>query len=229
MKKSMVSGKIMIIAAVASLCILGCGGKEADSSAAGKTTEEISKPDTSGIPAAPSDTAALKIAAKMMEQGMKAGGQDVDVKVNNDDKSFSMTVTDENNKQSTMTMSTTNDASQMNITGPDGAMTMQSGAGTKIPENFPEDIPLYPGIKIQMVMENAGPAYSIVGTTSDSVDDVSAFYKKNCVEKGWKQLMDMTHAEGTSMLHYEKDERVLMVLISVEDGEVNININTGTN
>ena len=106
-------------------------------------------------------------------------------------------------------------------------MEMQSGPDAKVPEDFPEDVAVYPGMKIQMVMENPGPVFSVSGTTTDTAEEVSAFYKKTCVEKGWTQAMDMTQQEGTSMMHFQKEKRMLVVLISVESGEVIINLNTG--
>ena len=175
----------------------------------------------------PPDTTVEKALEKTIEQGVREEGKQADVQINQADESFSMTVTDENDEKSTMTMNVGEDSSNVSITGPEGKMEMQSGPDAKVPEDFPEDVAVYPGMKIQMVMENPGPVFSVSGTTTDTAEEVSAFYKKTCVEKGWTQAMDMTQQEGTSMMHFQKEKRMLVVLISVDSGGVIINLNTG--
>jgi len=199
LEKCLCLGALMALA----LAGCGCGGKDTPDAVANKAVE------------------------KAIEQGMRDEGKQADVQVNQDDKTFSMTVTDENDKQSTMTMNVGGDGSNVSISGPDGKMEMQSGPDAKVPASFPADVPLYPEMKLQMVMENAGPVFSLSGTTSDKAEEVAAFYKKTCVEKGWTQAVDMTEQEGTSMMHFQKDNRMLVVLTSVEGGEVTINLNTG--
>lgn len=192
-------GMFMLLA----LAGCGCGSRDADESAGEKAVEQ------------------------MVEQGLREEGKEADVQINQDDKSFSMTVTDENDKRSTMTMKVEGEASNVSITGPEGKMEMQSGAGAKIPPSFPEDVPIYPEMKVQMVMENEGPTFSVSGTSGDSLEDVVAFYKKTCVDKGWTQAMDMSQEQGTSMLHFQKGNRMLMVLTTSDGGELTINLNTG--
>ena len=173
------------------------------------------------------DAVANKAAEKVIEQGLRDEGKQADVLINQDEKTFSMTVTDENDKESTMTMNVGDEGSNVSISGPEGKMEMQSGPDAKVPAGFPGDVPLYPGMKLQMVMENAGPVFSVSGTTADKAEEVTAFYKKTCAEKGWTQALDMAEQQGTSMMHFQKDNRMLMVLTSVESGEVTINLNTG--
>ena len=229
MKKISVALQTTLFTVALLLMVFGCGGKKAEDSSANEPAAQAVESQTEVKEVDTSSTAAEKVAEKLVEQAVGSGGEDVDVKIDENDKTFSMTVTDENNKQSTMTVSATDDSSQMNMSGPDGTLTMQSGTGTKVPENFPKDVLLYPGMTIQMVMENTGPAFSVVGTTTDTIDDVAAFYKKTCPEKGWNQTLSAAQAGDASMLTFEKEERTLMVLVALENGVVNINLNTGIN
>jgi hypothetical protein len=173
------------------------------------------------------------VAEKAMEQaaekGLAAEGKKADVDVKRNGDNLSITVKDENNQKSTMTMNSSEETTEMNIAGAEGNMKMQSGSGAKIPENFPKDVPLYPGVTLKMVMEMEGQGYSVVSSTTDAVSAVSDFYKKSCIEKGWTESMVMAQGADNAMLHYQKDERILMVVIGFAEGETTISITVGKN
>lgn len=199
---SMKSGLIGICCC---LVLFGCGGKDSEETVQEKAVENI------------------------IERELASEGKTADVKINQDDESFSITVKDDNDAESTTTMNVSEDGQQMNITGPEGNMKMQSGAGAKIPEDFPEDVPLYPGATIQMVMENEEDTFSLVSSTGDDMTKVTEFFKKSCVDKGWKEVMVMAQGPEMSILNYEKNDRVLSVMLALADGEVSVNITTGVN
>ena len=166
---------------------------------------------------------------RVVEQHLREEGKTADVKIDQDSGAFSITVTDENDQQSTMTMNISEDAAQLNLSGTDGAMTMRSGTSAQVPDTFPDDVPLYPDMTIQMVMEMAGEGFTVVGISDRTLAEVTAFYDKATKEMDWTEMMVMGRDETSSMVNYQKGHRTLMVIAGVEDGEVHINISTSTN
>ncbi len=169
-----------------------------------------------------------KAVEKIIETSLAKEGKIADIDINKDNKSVSITVKDEKDAQATTTMNVAEDGDQMdiNISSPDGNMKMQSGPDAKIPEAFPKDVPLYPGIKLQMIIENENQGYSLMGTTADSMSTVVEFYKKSCAEQGWTETMVMSQGEEMATLNYKKGKRILVMLLSVTEGEVSMNITT---
>ena len=124
-------------------------------------------------------------------------------------------------------MNTTDDGMQMNISGPDGSTKMQSGPQAKVPEAFPKDIPLYPDLKLQMVVENDAQGFTVSGTTPDDMNKVADYFKKTCTDQGWKEVMVMAQSGEMHLLNYTKDGRTLSIVLALADGEVTVNITTG--
>ncbi|OQB95985.1 MAG: hypothetical protein BWX80_04229 [Candidatus Hydrogenedentes bacterium ADurb.Bin101] len=104
---------------------------------------------------------------------------------------------------------------------------MQSGPQAKIPEAFPADVPLYPDIKLQMVVQNENQGFTLSGTLSDDMNTVAEFFKKSCVEQGWEEVMVMAQSSEMHMLNYKKEGRVLSIMLALANGEVGVNITTG--
>ena len=104
-----------------------------------------------------------------------------------------------------------------------GEVTVKTDQGTystsdKIPANFPSDVPVYPGAKVQSSVatsQEQGNGHYLGLETSDSLDTVTAWYKSQVVDKGWKIESDAT-INGTLILGATKDTRQLSV--SVSDG-----------
>jgi len=135
------------------------------------------------------------------------------------------------------------DRGSMRITTPEATITykadgdsmqMQSehgsvvfGTAARIPEDFPGDVPLYPGLNIQAVT-NFGEegTYSVSGTVSGSVEDVKSHYQKEGPARGWRETM-LTVQPKFMMLAYEKDDRTLQVMVGEDSGELTLSINTG--
>jgi hypothetical protein len=61
--------------------------------------------------------------------------------------------------------------------------TFQMGAGAKIPDDFPKAVPIYPNAKPAFAARSTDPkgksAWSVEMETSDSKDQVVAYYKSN--------------------------------------------------
>lgn len=131
---------------------------------------------------------------KAMESAMKAQGQDANVNV---------------------------DSNTVQISTKEGAMSF--GEGTKLPDNWPDDVPVYKGLKLVSSVAS-GDGFSIQGTTPDAQDKVAAYYKEQAEKGGWTEDTTMTQAQMV-MLSYTKENRGLNVMISGEDSETSVSIN----
>lgn len=163
--------------------LTGCGGKVA---------EEIS----------------TKAVEKAVEKNLSADGEKVDVDLDAEGDSFSMTVS-----------------------GGDGQTQMTMGAQAKVPDGFPKDVPLYPGMAMQMAMSGgAENAFSLQATTKDSLDKVAAYYKAQAEKQGWSEEMSMNQGgdQPMKMLNYSKEGRVINLVLAVADGETQISLTTAT-
>ncbi len=112
------------------------------------------------------------------------------------------------------------DAGTMKITTADGQMTF--GEGTKLPDNWPDDVPVYEGLKLLTAM-TAPEGSTIQGTTTDSLDKVTEFYKDRVTKDGWTEQTTMTQPQ-MSMLSYTKEQRTLVVTIGAADAETSVSL-----
>ena len=130
---------------------------------------------------------------KMIESAMRAQGQNADVTINSE---------------------------TMQVKTKDGDMSF--GEGTKLPENWPDDVQVYTGLKLLSAMKTK-EGFSIQGTTTDALDKVAAFYKEQLATSGWAEDTVMTQPQMT-MLSYKKDKRTMVVVIGGQDAETSVSI-----
>ncbi|HEY8091321.1 MAG TPA: hypothetical protein VIF09_25835 [Polyangiaceae bacterium] len=77
------------------------------------------------------------------------------------------------------------------------AGTVMLGSGAKIPEDFPKEVPVYPGASPTASIktsEGARPAWTLTFETTDSKDKVAAYYKANLSGFTQKSAMDLGQA-----------------------------------
>lgn len=170
-----------------------------------------------------------KVAEKIVEKGLSQEGQRADVKIDKNAETVSMTITDESDAQKTTTMNMQQDGMTMTIKDGDEVAHVQSGAGTAIPDAFPKDVPLYPGMKVEMAFNMGDENFSVSAATSDNLDQVVEYYKKASADNGWTEVMNMAQGgeEINRMISYEKDNRTFMIAATSEEGQVRIAISTG--
>ncbi len=113
-----------------------------------------------------------------------------------------------------------NGGKEMTITGKDGAKV--TIGGNKIPDNFPKDIPIYPGSTPSGSWSGSNSnknesGHFVVLETGDSYDKVVAYYKAELPKQGWsiENALDSTDA---AILTIKKDTRNGSVTIG-RDGE----------
>jgi len=110
-----------------------------------------------------------------------------------------------------------------NIDASKGEVTVKTDDGTwsssdKLPANFPSDVPLYPGAKVQgsvVAAQQQGSGHYAGLETVDTIDKVVSWYKAEVVAKGW-QVTANFEAGGGVMIGGSKDTRDLVVTVSKE-------------
>ena len=101
-----------------------------------------------------------------------------------------------------------------------GEGEMQLGEVKKMPDNWPEDAPVYPGSTIQLV-SSSNPAegnasVSVMLLTSDALQAVVDFYKRELVAKGWLIETDY-EATDIAIFGASKDNRTMSLTSGSSD------------
>jgi len=110
----------------------------------------------------------------------------------------------------------------------DGA-TISVGEKTALPKDFPSDIPVLEGWKLQMVSGDPASHMTTVLASSDkTLDDVAGFFKKELVAKGWKEVTGTNVPGMMRTMEFGKDKRMVTLMISAsEDKTTSVNLVTG--
>lgn len=174
------------------------------------------------------EKAAEKSVEIAVKKGLGANGKTSDVDFDSTSGTLSAKIKDEDGQESNISISTSDESADMTIQGAEGNFRVKSGTGAKIPDHFPSDVPIYPNMTVNMVMEMPGEGFSVTGGTTDSLDTVVEFYRKQCKEKGWTTSLTMSQPGESATLHYQKEDRNLMLTIAFSEGEVVVNIMAGT-
>jgi hypothetical protein len=109
---------------------------------------------------------------------------------------------------------------RMRIRTEDGEMTVTSGKAAKLPDKFPEDIPICEGCTLEMAMELA-QGYSLSFTTKADASKVSQWYLNEMIDKGWTKEAFMEMGKQT-MLVFKKGERGVNLAISHDNDQTRI-------
>lgn len=144
------------------------------------------------------DTVADKATEAAIEHAAKAEGNDVDVKVNSSNGTFQMTQTTDG-----------------------GKTTASFGEGTKMPADWPKDVPVPDGLALLMAQSSAEEGqHMISGTTTQTLEQIAAFFKDKIPAQGWKVETTMAVPGQMETTVYKKDDRTLNATANVEDGKV---------
>lgn len=112
-----------------------------------------------------------------------------------------------------------------------GDVTVKTDQGTfsssdKLPADFPTDVPIYPGSKVQASVaatqtQGGGNYVGLVST--DSADKVASWYKTELAAKGWK-VSTSFQGQGGTMIGGTKDKRNVAVTIAEDSGNTAISL-----
>jgi hypothetical protein len=110
----------------------------------------------------------------------------------------------------------------------DGTVTV---GGNKLPDNWPSDAPKYPNASIQYSgssnPQTGEEGSAIVFTTSDTLQNVVDFYKKELASSGWK-IEQTANVGSSTVISAAKDTRTLGVYISdAGNGQVSVTVGIG--
>lgn len=110
------------------------------------------------------------------------------------------------------------DADSSGVNAQIGNINISAGAAVKVPDDFPTDMPLYPGSKVTAATSASTLGSMSVGlTTADAMDKVGAYYAANMPAQGWAETS--TYATGTGQTQlYQKDNRTATVTVT-SDGQ----------
>jgi hypothetical protein len=104
---------------------------------------------------------------------------------------------------------------QTSVRSDDGTHKTEIGDGTKLPDEFPKQVPIYPGAKLKAATsDTSGPSRFMVSfSASEGTDKVVAFYKTQL--KTFKVERE-SHAQeiGTSIEFVDKTEAKLKVTLA---------------
>jgi len=157
-----------------------------------------------------------KIADKAIEKAIetqaKKDGKDVDVKM--DTKGGTMSIKSKDGSEN-VNVDMKSDGSSFSIKTQDGVVL--SGENAKIPDNFPKDVPVFPGAKATLVTtDTKSEMFSVSLTTADTLENVGAYYKKELAANGWKEEQTMTQSgdQPIQMMNYTKENRSVMVTVT---------------
>lgn len=109
-----------------------------------------------------------------------------------------------------------------------GESTFASGKNVALPDDFPQDVPQYSPMTV--IMANAqqeDERFTIQATSTDSLDQVAAFYKQEVPKQGWEEESNTAMGSDMRALTYKKDGRSLQVMVAATDDGTTLTISTG--
>lgn len=90
----------------------------------------------------------------------------------------------------------------------------QVGSNLDVPDGFPSDIPLYPGLNLYGASAVPGGGFSLAALSDDDVDTISAWYASRMTQGGWTASDAPQGMPGQSGLIFEKGNRRVMVTLT---------------
>ena len=166
------------------------------------------------------EKASEKVAEKTLEKAVSVDGGSAKVDINSQTGEVKVSGTDAEGAQFNVTSGGGDSGSftMTQTTEGGGTVAIQSGDGTKVPADFPKDVPLYDGLAVlQAMSDTASGMFNVTGGVAAAPDAVMAFYKEKTAAQGWTETMSM-NAGDMQTLMCEKDDRALSVMVS-KDGE----------
>ncbi len=108
------------------------------------------------------------------------------------------------------------------IGGKDGN-TLQIGEKLSLPDGFPADVPMYPGLKI-VAASTTPEGFLVHAQSSDGLGDVTSFYADKLVAGGWEKEGEF-QAENMRTSSFKKEGRTASVnVFAADDGTVTVQV-----
>lgn len=109
--------------------------------------------------------------------------------------------------------------SGINVSGTaeDGTkMSMVTGEGAALPADFPKDAPVPSDLTVTMAT-TAGDGMSVQGTSKQSLEALTSFYREKAVAQGWTEAMNFGQPGVMQTLQYTKGDIALNVMMTKDD------------
>ena len=92
-----------------------------------------------------------------------------------------------------------------------------------LPVGFPEDVPIYPGVKIE-ISNNRSGRMSVVFRTTDTSDKVALFYVEKLKANGWSPRTTIDNKEMTGIDGAKKGQSLTVVLTEGKDASTEVSL-----
>ena len=171
---------------------------------------------------------ASEIAAeKSIEAAAKAQGQNIKVDLNSSGEGTArITISGEHGSTTVTSAATGENRTEIALEGSGGRQSLRIGDKIAIPDTFPQDIPLPPGLAPTAAIHDQsgnGPEWMIQGTLPGTLGDVRMFYTERLQQARWTPLTSMDTAELLS-LTFEKEDRILSVMAGPEGSGIMLSV-----
>jgi len=108
------------------------------------------------------------------------------------------------------------------VRGPSRVQFGGIDVGEGLPKNFPKDVPLYPGAKVEGSLGGSSKEGSMTTLTAkDPADQIYAFYREKLEAKGW------TVEQSIIGLSFTKGDQMVSVMANESDGKTDIILTVG--
>lgn len=109
------------------------------------------------------------------------------------------------------------DTATYTMSGADGTK-VQVGENLKVPDGFPDDVAVYPDLKI--VSASSMPqGFMVQGQTGDGVEKVAGFYMDKMASDGWAKEAEFSQGDAMRTISFKKEARTATVnVIKGDDG-----------
>jgi hypothetical protein len=211
-------GPAVAVLLAAILCVgPGCGKKD---------SEVVAERAIENAMAGDGKEAEVKIDSKTGSISIKSkdGDGNVDMKIN--EGGMTVTAKGEDGK----TVSTySGDGESFTMKTEGGGPSMTIGKGATLPDGFPKDIPLYPGVEIQLSSADPGAkTFAVQATSADAVEKVAEYYKTEMKSQGWNEGDGVVQTGTTAMhmLNFDKGESTAMIMVMAQEGKTFLSITT---
>jgi len=109
----------------------------------------------------------------------------------------------------------------------EGAFTLEAGGQVQLPQNFPGDVPLYPGMEILVAQAlEQRETFTLQGRVDATSGEVSSYYREAAPAEGWEEKHALAQPTG-EIITFEQGERMLNILVAAEDEGVFVTLHTG--
>lgn len=104
--------------------------------------------------------------------------------------------------------------------------TARAGKNLDLPEDFPDDVPTYPGWSIHSTAA-MGPGTTLGAMVPDDVETVASFYREQLANEGWTE-QGGNELPTMRILRFSKGNRVLGVTIAEGEDESTLQLTIAT-